>query len=209
MIETPGELPFGARTAQRLIAVAERFSNTEHVRYLPASWGTLYQLSRLDEAEFEKRLAAGEINAELERSAVQWWLGDWWAFGEHQYGDRKALVEAEDWRGPTFEACKNAASVCRAFERSRRRDLLSFSHHAEVAKLVERDEAGNVTSTEVADSWLDRAAREDLSVMKLRAAIKQGVAFQRTRDVEFDAKKLGKFVVLYAEGVRRRTLRPP
>ena len=25
--------------------------------------------------------------------AVQWWLGDWWAYGEHAYGERKALFE--------------------------------------------------------------------------------------------------------------------
>jgi hypothetical protein len=38
-------------------------------------------------------------NGKIEGS-VQWWLGDWWAFGEHLYGDRKAIVEAESWEGP-------------------------------------------------------------------------------------------------------------
>jgi hypothetical protein len=61
--------------------------------------------------------------------AKQWWLGDWWAFGEHKYGDRKAILESDDWTGPSFGTCANAASVCRAFETSRRRELLSFSHH--------------------------------------------------------------------------------
>jgi len=70
------------------------------------------------------------------RGSMQWWLGDWWRYDGHGYGDRKAMVESDDWEGPQFEVCKNAASVCRAFaETSRRRDVLSFNHHAEVAGL--------------------------------------------------------------------------
>ena len=52
-----------------------------------------------------------------------WWSGNWWAFGEHRYGERKAIVTAEDWEGPSYQTCKDAAMVCRAYERSRRRDL--------------------------------------------------------------------------------------
>lgn len=62
-------------------------------------------------------------------------MGDWWAFGEHGYGDRKALVESEEWEGPAYQTCKNVALVCDAFEKSRRRDLVSFSHHSECASL--------------------------------------------------------------------------
>jgi hypothetical protein len=64
---------------------------------------------------------------------VSWWIGDWWAFGEQRYGDRKAITEADDWDGPAFQTCADAAMVCRAFETSRRREVLSFTHHAEVA----------------------------------------------------------------------------
>jgi N6-adenosine-specific RNA methylase IME4 len=133
-------------------------------------------------------IACGRVLAEVE-GAIQWWIGDWWAFGEHTYGDRKAIVDREDWRGPAFQTCANAASVCIAFETSRRRELVSFSHHAEVAGLPVAD----------ADFWLDRAEREDWSRNQLRAAIKQGAAFQRTRDVEFNAAALGKFCVIYAD----------
>jgi hypothetical protein len=38
-----------------------------------------------------------------------------------------AAVEAEDWEGPAFQAGMNAAVVCRAFETSRRREVLSFT----------------------------------------------------------------------------------
>ena len=49
--------------------------------------------------------------------------------------ERKAIVEAEDWEGPSYEAAMNAASVCRKFETSRQREDLTFKHHAEVAAL--------------------------------------------------------------------------
>lgn len=73
--------------------------------------------------------AAGVVLGRFERSA-QWWIGDWWAFGVHSYGERTKLVSAADWTGPSLKTCKNAASVCRKFKRSQRRDLLSYSHHA-------------------------------------------------------------------------------
>ena len=79
--------------------------------------------------------AAGELLGKVERS-VSWWLGDWWAFSVTRYGERKAIVQDEDWDGPELQTCKNAAAVCRTFETSRRRDVLSFKHHAEVASLV-------------------------------------------------------------------------
>jgi len=70
------------------------------------------------------------------RSRLSWALGDWWRFGERRYGYRKALIESEDWDGPEFQTCRNAAWVCAAFSKtSRRRDILSFGHHAAVASL--------------------------------------------------------------------------
>jgi len=66
---------------------------------------------------------------------TNWWLGDWWAFGAARYGERRALVDGENWDGPSFKTCAIAGSVARVFETSRRREVLSFKHHAEVAAL--------------------------------------------------------------------------
>ena len=43
-----------------------------------------------------------EIGAELGRAEdrLQWAIGDWWVYGEHRYGRRKAIVEAPDWQAP-------------------------------------------------------------------------------------------------------------
>jgi hypothetical protein len=49
--------------------------------------------------------------------------------------ERKAIVKTEDWEGPKYQTCRNAASIANAFELSRRRDNLTFKHHAEVAAL--------------------------------------------------------------------------
>jgi len=46
-----------------------------------------------------------------------------------------ALIEAKDWEWPSFQACKDAAFVCRSFETSLRRDVLYFQHRREVAAL--------------------------------------------------------------------------
>ncbi len=51
---------------------------------------------------------------------------DWWASGEHRYGERAATVKSEEWDGPAFGTCMNAASVCRKFETSRRHEVVSF-----------------------------------------------------------------------------------
>lgn len=94
---------------------------------------------------------------------VNWWIGDWWAAGSHRYGER-AKAAAEGIFGKEFKTLANAASVCRAFETSRRREHLSWSHHAEVASLP----------PEEADAILDRAEADQLNRATVRSeAIKK------------------------------------
>jgi hypothetical protein len=93
---------------------------------------------------------------------VSWWLGDGWAFGEARYRDRKARVEAEDWDGPAYQTCRNAATISRSFEASRRRDTLSYSHHAELAALEpeEADDLLDWVEETIAITGKPRSARE-------------------------------------------------
>jgi hypothetical protein len=69
------------------------------------------------------------------RGSVMWWVGDWWAFGEHAYGDRSSAVKGDDWEGPAFGTCQNAASVCRRFETSSRDEVVSFRVHQAIAPI--------------------------------------------------------------------------
>jgi DUF3102 family protein len=68
------QLPFGARTAQRLIAIAQdnRLSNinSAHVSLLPASWSTLYELTKLSDDEFEAAIKDRKIHEGLEHKEV-------------------------------------------------------------------------------------------------------------------------------------------
>jgi hypothetical protein len=77
---------------------------------------------------------ANELSGRLEQSTL-WWIGDWWAYGEHRYGDRKTLVESEEWNGPAYDTCVGAVWVCDRFEKLRRRSNLPVSFHREVAAL--------------------------------------------------------------------------
>lgn len=103
-----------------------------------------------------------EIGGELANRArkLNWWIGDWWAAGHHRYGERARLA-ARGLFGKEFKTLANIASVCRAFEPSRRREHLSWSHHAEAAAL----------SPAAADMLLDLAERDRLSKAQVRSAV--------------------------------------
>lgn len=66
------KLPFGSSTAQRLMKIAAdtRLTNTAHVQHLPPSWGTLYEISKLEDDEFEANIANGTINPNMERRDI-------------------------------------------------------------------------------------------------------------------------------------------
>jgi hypothetical protein len=65
-------LPFGARTAQMLMAVAsdKRLSNPKHVSLLPPSWGTLHALTSLSDDEFTRGIEEKIIRPDMERKDV-------------------------------------------------------------------------------------------------------------------------------------------
>ena len=67
------DLPFSERTAQRLMAIAEdkRLSNPTHVSLLPASWGTLAELTKLSDDEFSSALKQKIISPDMVRADVE------------------------------------------------------------------------------------------------------------------------------------------
>jgi hypothetical protein len=102
---------------------------------IPRHFGTITLVSWTPPAKeipLKQWQAAGR---ELGRagSAVRWWLADWWAFGEHAYGERTAAL-AESCIDMKVQTLMNYARVARAVETYRRREVLSFSHHAEVTQ---------------------------------------------------------------------------
>jgi N6-adenosine-specific RNA methylase IME4 len=85
----------------------------------------------------------------------QFWIGDWWRFGNRRYGESAALAESI---GIPLKTLKNVARVAARFEVSRRRDDVTWSHHEVVAGLP----------SDHADALLERAATQGLPVVKLR-----------------------------------------
>ena len=65
-------LPFERRTAAKLMAIAndERLLNDAHARLLPPHWGTLYELTTLDDDVLTKAFEDGVIRPDMERSAI-------------------------------------------------------------------------------------------------------------------------------------------
>jgi hypothetical protein len=92
--------------------------------------------------------------------ATAWWLGDWLAFGQMKYGRR--YKEGIDLTGLEYQTLRNYAVVARRFELSRRRDNLSFQHHAEVCALADDDQ----------DFWLDLAAERHWSKTEFRRRVR-------------------------------------
>lgn len=91
--------------------------------------------------------------------AHQWWRGDWLRFGERKYGEMYA--QALDPDGDNYQTLRNEVWVAEHVELSRRRDNLSWSHHAEVASLPPAEQ----------DEWLNRADAEGMTQKELRSAI--------------------------------------
>jgi N6-adenosine-specific RNA methylase IME4 len=142
-----------------------------------------------EKLSFEDWIACGQSLGKIE-VAVQWWLGDWWAYGEHAYGERRVLFEEN---GPlselNFHTIREYGTVARGVKSEDRSSLLSFKHHHHVAPFAAAQQR----------KWLDRAVREKWSSNELKAAIARHAAIEKTTAVDLEAQKLGKFAVLYAD----------
>jgi N6-adenosine-specific RNA methylase IME4 len=111
--------------------------------------------------------------------AIQWWIGDWLNFGERKYGEMYAQAVSES----EVSTWQNYKYTSNAVESARRRELLSWSHHREVASLPPDEQ----------EYWLEKAETEGMTRNELRHAIKR-------KKIE-DAAQLpsGKYRVLYAD----------
>jgi hypothetical protein len=104
----------------------------------------------------------------MHSDATCWWLGDWLTFGRVKYGRR--YKEGIAVTGLKYQTLRNYAVVARCFDSSRRRDNLSFQHHAEVCALSHEDQ----------DAWLDLSAQCGWSKAELRAQIRASAAARET-----------------------------
>ena len=90
------DLGWTQRTAQRLVAIAKDRRLTTHVSLLPPSWGTLYELTRLNDEEVGTLVQDGLLRPDLQRSELREIVEGW--------GEPRDLVTlaAEHNRGHTM-----------------------------------------------------------------------------------------------------------
>jgi hypothetical protein len=109
--------------------------------------------------EFDDWCRIGEQVGELV-DASAWWIGDWLVYGRQTFPGRyRSAIEAT---GFGYQTLRNYASVAARIPVYRRRDNLSFGHHAEVAALDEDDQ----------EMWLLRCSVQGWSRNELRAALR-------------------------------------
>jgi hypothetical protein len=63
-------VPFSRQTGEQLMAIAmcEPIANCQHVSNLPQSWGTLYELTKLEDEQIIAGIKAGEITPDMTRA---------------------------------------------------------------------------------------------------------------------------------------------
>lgn len=120
----------------------------------PTAWAVSADLSLLEWSQSGRRL--GIIGR-----GTGWWIGDWVNYGNARFGER--YVRAARITGYDVQTLMNMVYVASRFAPSRRRQNLSFSHHAELAALPIDEQ----------DYWLERAEAERLSVRCLREEVRR------------------------------------
>lgn len=103
-----------------------------------------------------------------------WWIGAWINYGLRTYCPRDPVsgkyVASDAYKfalvatGLEYQTLARFASVERAIANCRRRQTVSWTHHAEVAGCPDSEQ----------EKWLQRVEDQGLSVAQLRAAMRAG-----------------------------------
>ena len=125
-------------------------------------------LSLPDDLSFDDWLKIGR-KLMLADKAVQWAIGDWWASGDHRYGERAAAAIDPATGENRLQRYMDYAWVARRIETSRRHEVLSWSAHKEVAAL-EPDVQDNILERAVENGWGSREVRAAVKEYKDRLA---------------------------------------
>jgi hypothetical protein len=119
--------------------------------------------------DFGTWVSVGQRLWEMHGSSA-WCLGDWLVYGETAYTGR--YRDAIDQTSLDYQTLRNYAWVARRFALSRRRDSLSFGHHAEVASLPHVEQ----------DFWLRKAEGLHWPVKRLRREVRASIRERSTGD---------------------------
>lgn len=118
--------------------------------------------------------------------SAAWWVADWLVFGESAFQDR--YLEAARRTNLNHQTLRNYAWVARRFGPSRRREALTFGHHAELAALQEPEQ----------DYWLRKAEELGWSRNRLRREVRASL---RERQCQLETAQSGNDVQRDADPV--------
>jgi hypothetical protein len=148
-------------TSERPTPRADHLPSIQKALHLPKganlSWTAL---TLPDKLSLDSWKALGTAVCAINEGS-QWWLGDWWAHGEHSYRERARAFAKGVFGSYSFGTLMTYGSVARAIEPSIRIEVLSFAHHQVVASRPPDEQR----------AWLDKAAKGKWSVSALRQAI--------------------------------------
>jgi hypothetical protein len=136
--------------------------------------------------DVHKWVRAGQRLGAMTRCS-QWWLGDWVRYGTVRWGEK--YKEASRITGYDIQSLRNIAYVAGRVEISRRRDNLTWSHHAEVSALDPEEQ----------DRWLDLAEAEKMSVSDLRIELRSARRADKRTSEELDLPKTAADTVICPE----------
>jgi N6-adenosine-specific RNA methylase IME4 len=141
--------------------------------------------------EIKGRPSFGEFQGVLEFAhraykASGWWVADLLRYGAGREDWRDKFDQVVDATGYAPQTVHNLKYLGENVTSSRRRKDVPISLHFEVAKLKEAEQ----------DHWLEKAARERLTLRELRLEIR---ASRRRRTLEGQAVLEGRYRVVYAD----------
>jgi N6-adenosine-specific RNA methylase IME4 len=166
---------------------------------IDAETGEVIEMSHYQNvASFDEWVRLGKVLVTANKR-LNWHLGDWWASGKQAYGER-AKVAAQNIFGLEFQTLMNLASVAKSFETSRRREVLSFSHHAEVAALPPSQADALLDEAEV-EGWTRKEMRLAVNRIKNEARLPAAAPVAGRKVFDFDAlvRNGEKFGCIYAD----------
>lgn len=127
-----------------------------------------------------------ELGAALRKAGkgIQFWIGDWIRYGEHEYGEMYS--QAIEATGKAEQTLQNYVFVAKNVDCSRRRelDVVDFSTHAEVASLPAKEQERILAAAEKENLTVKDVRREVHRVKRQTGKEKSELALLHTPEVQ-------------------------
>lgn len=162
--------------------IPEQESSVEFFKY-PECKFTTTQLIIPKGMPFERWEALGR-DLRKAGKGVQFWIGDWIRYGEHEYGEKYS--QAMDATDKALKTLQNYVFVAKNVHSSRRRelDVVDFSTHAEVASLPAKEQERILAAAEKDSMTVKQVRREASKVKRKTGKEKTEIEVLKTAEVK-------------------------